>query len=159
MNIEIGQIITQIISFLIMFWVLKRFAWKPLLASLEERKQRVQAEFDEIEKQKNDISKLSDEYQNKLNEIDTLAASKTKEAIEEGREIAVAIKEEAAAQSRALIAKAHSDIEKEVYKAKSELKNEIVNISTSIAEKLMKRQIDKEAQKEILNNVIKEGDV
>ena len=159
MNIEISQIITQIISFLIMYWVLKRFAWKPLLASMEKRKALIQSEFDLIESQKKDLADLSHKYQDQLNDIDDIAASKTKEAVEQGKEIAARLKEEATAQSRALIAKAHTDIEKELYKAKSELKNEIIDLASAMAEKLLKGNMNKDRQKEILDRAIQETDI
>jgi len=142
-----------------MYWVLKRFAWKPLLASMEKRKALIQSEFDLIESQKKDLADLSHKYQDQLNDIDDIAASKTKEAVEQGKEIAARLKEEATAQSRALIAKAHTDIEKELYKAKSELKNEIIDLASAMAEKLLKGNMNKDRQKEILDRAIQETDI
>ncbi len=52
MNIEISQVITQIIGFLITVWLLKRFAWKPLLSMMDERRQKIKDEFQRIEDEK-----------------------------------------------------------------------------------------------------------
>ena len=49
LKIEIPQLITHIIGFLIALWILKRYAWKPLLALLDERRERIKNGFAEIE--------------------------------------------------------------------------------------------------------------
>lgn len=54
MEVEVGQVVSQIIAFLILLAVLKRFAWGPLLQLLEEREERIRSEFDTIAKHKED---------------------------------------------------------------------------------------------------------
>lgn len=52
LDLDLGQIIVQIIGFLAMLWILKRYGWKPLLDLLDARRQKIQSEFDSIEEKK-----------------------------------------------------------------------------------------------------------
>jgi F-type H+-transporting ATPase subunit b len=157
MSIEINQVIIQIIAFLIMLWVLKKFGWKPLLDMLQERQKKIQSEFDGIQLQKDEIKKLSDEYQDKLKSIESEARRKIQEAIQEGRLIALEIQEEAQGNARELLSKARSEVSNEVAKAKNQLKNELVNMSFSIAEKLIQEKLNDSKHKQLVTELIDEA--
>lgn len=150
MKIEIGQIITQIISFLIMLWVMKRYAWKPLLAILDERRDKIQADLDAIEQEKAKNAALEKEYQAKLDEIDALAEEKSKKAIEEGKKIALKIQNEAHIKAKEIVNKSQEDLQKELLKAKTQLKNEIVDMALLASEKVLQMNLDTEKQKSLI---------
>jgi F-type H+-transporting ATPase subunit b len=150
MKIEIGQIITQIISFLIMLWVMKRYAWKPLLAILDERRDKIQADLDAIEQEKARNAALEKEYQAKLDEIDALAEEKSKKAIEEGKKIALKIQNEAHSKAKEIVNKSQEDLQKELLKAKTQLKNEIVDMALLASEKVLQMNLDTEKQKSLI---------
>jgi len=150
MKIEIGQIITQIISFLIMLWVMKRYAWKPLLAILEERRDKIQADLDAIEEEKTRNAAVEKEYLAKLDEIDELAQEKSKKAIEEGKKIALKIQEEAHAKAKEIVNKTQEDLQKELLKAKVQLKNEIVDMALLASEKVLQMNLNNEKQKSLI---------
>lgn len=150
MKIEVGQVISQIISFLIMLWILKRFAWKPLLKVLSDRKERIKTEFAEIESQKAELAKLTKEYDQKIRDIDVLAHAKMKEAAEKGNQIAQSIQEQAQAQARAIIQKAKESSANEVQKAKLELKQQVVDMVFDVTEKMLKVDLDQDKQKKLI---------
>jgi F-type H+-transporting ATPase subunit b len=60
------ELIAQIISFLILFFILRAFAWKKFLNILDQRKERIAAEFNKIESAKAQLEKLKQEYEGKL---------------------------------------------------------------------------------------------
>lgn len=156
MRIEIGQIITQIISFLIMLWVLKRFAWKPLLSIMEDRRNKIQSDFDSIEEKNKEVARLTSEYNEKLNEIDIVAQEKVKEAVEEGKKKAQIIQDDAHARAKALFNKTQEDLQKEIQRSKVQLKNEIVNMAMSATETVLKTNLDKEKQKNLISDCVEE---
>lgn len=157
MRIEIGQIISQIISFLIMLWVLKRFAWKPLLALLEERKNKIASEFDSIEQQKLENEGINKEYQRKLKEIDEHARFKMQRAIDDGQQIGLKIQKDAQAQAKKIITSAEEEVQKEIQRAKIQLKNELVKISLMATEKMLHESLDEGKQKELVMNFVEES--
>lgn len=154
MKVEIGQIISQIISFLIMLWILNRFAWKPLLRILEERKQKIKGDFQRISEEKNEIEKLREEYEAKLKKIDALAYTKILEATEKGRKVTQEMQQEAQKQAKALLVRAEEQAHQELIKAKSELKSELVKIIISATEKLLKTNMTDHKQKEMVLELI-----
>lgn len=154
MNIEIQQILTQALGFLVLLWLLKKFAWKPLLAMLDERRESISSEFREIERLKSELSGLEEEYKAKLAEIEAEARVKIQEAISEGQRIAMDIQEKAREEAKKTIDKAKSNIELEVAAAKVELRNQMANIAIKAAEKILREELNADRQKRLVMDFI-----
>lgn len=156
MNLQIGQIVSQIIAFLIMIWVLKRFAWKPLLKVMEDRKQKIHDEFSAIEKEKEQVQNLKNTYVQKLREIDVVAKAKMQEEIEKARIISKEIEEDAHQQAKLMIKKAKENIESEMADAKLHLKHEIVNLTLAATEKILESGLDRDKYKKLIASRLEE---
>ncbi len=156
MGLEIGQIVTHIIGFLIAVLLLKRFAWKPLLSILEERRSKIKSEFDNIDKEKKKVEDLVSDYQTKLKEIDSLARVKIQEAAREGQKVGNEIKENARKESKDILTRAREEIQMDVDKAKVQLKNDLVNMTMRAAEKLIRERLDEEKDRELIARFIEE---
>jgi len=156
MELQIGLVLSQLIAFIILLWVLKKFAWKPLLKVLEERKQKIQSEFDLIEVQKNEFQKLTDMYHTKLLGIEEEARRKIQEAIAEGNVIAQKIQDETHKEAKEILSKARSDAENEIAKAKIQLKGEMVNMVIMATEKLLQEKLDPKKQEKLIIDFLKE---
>ena len=81
MDIQLGQVFTQIVAFLIMLWVLKLFAWKPVLEVLEERKAKIAGEFKALETKQKEADDLKAEWQKRIKGIDHEARIKIQDAV------------------------------------------------------------------------------
>jgi F-type H+-transporting ATPase subunit b len=158
MDLQTKQIISQIIAFLITLWILKRFAWKPILHVLEERRQHIKAEFTGIQQQKADIEQLKADYASKLKGIDAEARNQLQKAVNEGRKISQDIQQTARQQSQEIINKAKDEIKEEVAKAKIQLKNDVVNLTMQATDKILRSSIDPGKQKALVQEFIKESD-
>ena len=156
MGLEIGQIVTHIIGFLIAVLLLKKFAWKPLLSILEERRSKIKSEFDNIDKEKKKVEDLVADYQTKLKEIDSLARVKIQEAAREGQKVGNEIKENARKESKDILTRAREEIQMDVDKAKVQLKNDLVNMTMRAAEKLIRERLDEEKDRELIARFIEE---
>lgn len=154
MGLEIGQIVTHIIGFLIAVFLLKKFAWKPLLSILEERRSKIKSEFDNIDKEKQKAQDLFSDYQTKLKEIDSLARVKIQEAAREGQKLANEIKENARKESKEILTKAREEIQRDVDKAKLQLKNDLVKMTIRAVEKLIRERLDEEKDKKLVAEFI-----
>lgn len=157
MDLEIRQILVQILGFLIMLWVLKKFGWKPLLDHLAARKQKIKSEFDEIAAKRHDVDDLIAEYKTKLGRIEDEARLKLKEAVAEGQTIALEIQAKAQQSIREAQDKIQSDIHVEIAKAQGVLKEKLVDTVILTTEKLLKKTLDKEDQKELIEEMIDEA--
>lgn len=156
MNIELSQIISQIIAFLIMLWVLKRYAWGPLLQLLDERRDRIQGEFDAIEKEKSDVDALRKSYEEKLKASDVAAKAQAQKELEKARLAAREFEEAAHRRARVIISQASETAEYEANKAMTTLKDDIINLTLSATEAVLKKGLDKEQQKQLVADCIDE---
>lgn len=154
MKVEFGQVVSQIICFLLMYWILKRYGWKPILTVIEERKIRIKAEFEELRNQKKEIDLLIEDYRKKLAEVDEKAQVKIEEAIKQGKETSIKIQEDARHQAKIIIMRAQEDLQKEITKAKIQLKNEIIKITLNATEKVLQENIDSKKNEELIASFV-----
>ncbi len=140
-NIIPGEVIVQLVAFLIVFFTLKAMAWKPLQASLAARRARIQNDFDQIALQRQDIEKLKTEYAALLQKIDDESRKRLTEALEEGRRIAKEIQDKARTESQQTFDKAKQNLELEVAKARLEMRREIADLAISASEHVLKEKL------------------
>ena len=141
-NIHLSEVVVQLVAFLIVFSVLKKFAWKPLLAIIRARRERFESEWGGIEKTKQEVALLQKDYLTHLQKIEEEARTKMQEAIHEGRRLAHEIQEKARLESQASFDKAKTSLELEVEKARLTMRQEIAGLSIRVAEKILTEKMD-----------------
>ena len=157
MNLEIQQILTQALGFLILLFLMKKFAWKPLLSLLDERREKISSEFQTIERTKSELSRLEQDYKARLADIDTQARQRIQEAISEGQRISVEIQEKAKEEAKKSLNKAKENIEFEVAKARVEIRNQIATLAIMAAEKVIKEELTEERHMRLVTDFIDEA--
>jgi F-type H+-transporting ATPase subunit b len=158
LDLNWGLIVTQIIGFLLAVWILKAFAWKPLLKMLDDRKQKIVGDINDAENIKADASKVLDEYQSKLRNIETEARSKIQQAISEGNRIASEIREQARDESRQILTKSREELARDVAKARVQLRDDMADMAVRAAEKIISTKLDDSEQKRLLDDFLREVD-
>ncbi len=148
--VEVSQLITHIVGFLIALFILKKYAWGPVLNMLDERRAKIKGDLDVAERTREDAKKDQEELRVQLKEIDATARAKTLEAINEARKIAADIKEDARSEGKDLVERARQEIEREKAKAKVELRNTVVELAIGGAEKLLTERMDDERNKKLV---------
>ncbi|MDI6808035.1 MAG: F0F1 ATP synthase subunit B [Candidatus Eisenbacteria bacterium] len=152
--IDLSQVVTQIIGFLLALYLLKRLAWKPLLHILDERRGKITGEFEEIEKLKGEIKAIELKLTTALKGIEALERAKIQEAISEGQKIAREIRESARDEAKEVIEKAKMEIGRERAKARIELRDEIVDAVVRATERIIKQTLTEENQKKLISDFI-----
>lgn len=155
-NIHLSEVVVQLFAFLIVFGVLKKFAWKPLLAIIRSRRERFESEWGEIEKAKEEVARLQKDYLAHLQKIDEEARAKMQEAIGDGRRVAREIQEKARQESQAVFEKAKASLELEVQKARLTLRQEIADLSIRVAEKILSERMDGSQQEKKALEILQE---
>lgn len=158
MELDYGQIVTQILGFILVLWIMKRFAWKPLLRILQERSERVKSELGEAEKQRLDMQKLRQEYEEKLREIDAEARAKLQEAVKNAQRIASEIKEDARGDVKEMLGRARDEIERDRAEALVQLRNEVVDIALRASEKVLRESMDTARHRKMVAEFIRDLD-
>jgi F-type H+-transporting ATPase subunit b len=152
-----GLILWQAFVFILLFFLLSKLAWKPILASLKERESSIQTALETAEKARAEMAKLTADNDKLLKE----AREERDRILREAREAANRLKDDIQAEAKKAAEKIIDDarmainIEKQA--AMKEVKVQVAMFSLQVAEKLMKKNLtgDKE-QKELVEGYIKE---
>lgn len=150
------EIVTQLLAFLIVFWVLKRFAFGPILGAIDERRKKIIDEFTGIEDRKRGLEDLEKEYRRRLEHIEEAARAKIQEAAALGGQLARDIQDKARDDARRLVERARAEIENDLKQARLSLRDEIVDLSGLITERILKETIDPPTHKKLVDRFIQE---
>jgi F-type H+-transporting ATPase subunit b len=156
LQVDWGQIVTHIIGFVIALWILRRYAWGPILGLIEERQERVRRELAAAEETRRDIEKLRRELEERLRGIDAQARQKLTEAVAEGQRVAAEMKENSRAEAQNLIAKAREEIGRERDQARVALREEMVGLALAAAEKVVSEKMDATRDREMVRTFLNE---
>ena len=153
----IGLIFWMTFSFLILLWILGKFAWKPILTMLKERETSIQEALDSAEKAKEEMKKIQAGHENLLKE----AHEEGNKILIEARQIKDSIIEEARSKANEegvrIIESARKSIEIEKMNAIKELKNQLATFSIEVAEKILEKELSKDKeQKDLINKWVDE---
>jgi len=151
-------VLTQIVGFLVLLWVLRAFAWGPLVGLLEERRRRIAGEFAEAERRKAEAETLKARYEQELKGIEAQARQRILEAVAEGQRVAAEIKTQAHADAAARLTRAEEEIVHEQEQARQVLRQQVAALSIRTAEKILRERIDGPAQRRLVERFIEEAD-
>jgi F-type H+-transporting ATPase subunit b len=149
-----SQIVTTIIGFVLAVLILRRYAWGPILRLLEERREKIQGEFDRIEVEKQAAAALKAEYEAQLRTIEVQARARLQEAVQEGQKVAAEIKEQARQDAHAQLVRAREEIERERDKAQVTLRNDVVNMVVRASENLISERLDDPLHRKLVADFI-----
>src|SRR5262249_36304210 len=144
--VDVPQVLTQILGFLLMVWILRRYAWGPVISMLEARREKIAGEFKEADRLKADAMGLKARYDAELKTIDAQARQRITEAVAEGQKVAAEIRTQAQKDAAARLEGAADEITREREKAKEVLKEQMIGLSLRTAEKILRQKLDDPAQ-------------
>ncbi len=154
-QLDPGLFIWTIITFLVLFSVLAKFAWKPLLKMLEGREEMIKQSLEDAEKAKAELERLNLESE----AIIAKARSDAQSILTEGKSAAEKLKEDTLAKTKErtnlLLENAQKQIEVEKDKAIADIKSEVVNLSLNVAKKLIRKNLSSEDNKSLIEESLK----
>ncbi|MBF0619503.1 MAG: F0F1 ATP synthase subunit B [Candidatus Omnitrophica bacterium] len=149
-------VVAQIICFLCVLWLLKRFLWKPTFTMLEERKARIQAEFKVLEDAKKDAADLKKQYEAFLAKTEEAAMKRLKEIESTGEVRAQEIRERARSEAERIVEEARKEISFQFAKSRDVLKGEIVDMVIKLTESMIQEKLSFEGDRKIVEGFLKE---
>ena len=154
---ESGLVIWQLVIFLGLFFLLAKFAWKPILSSLKEREESIQQALDSAESAKKEMASLKADNEILLRETREERDKILRDAREAGNRIHDQAQADAKKNADRLIEDAKAVIQTEKNAALRDVKEQVAMFSLEIAERLIKKNLsDDKAQKELANTFIKD---
>ncbi|MES2240868.1 MAG: F0F1 ATP synthase subunit B [Bacteroidota bacterium] len=155
---EFGLFFWQVLIFVGLIFLLKKFAWKPILDAVNEREEGIKNALESAENARKEMQNLQADNQRILNEARAERDAMLKEAREMKEKMVADAKTEAQAQGEKMIEQAKAAINSEKNAAMAELKLQVSTLSLSIAEKLLKDELSNtEAQTKLVEKML--GDV
>ncbi|MFD0964566.1 F0F1 ATP synthase subunit B [Pseudofulvibacter geojedonensis] len=136
-----GLFFMQAIILLILIVLMRKFAWKPILDSLQSREEGIQGALDAAENAKKEMANLQADNEKLLKEARAEREAMLKDAREMKDKIVADAKAEAQAQADKTIAQAQATIAAEKASAMAELKNTVASLSVEIAEKVVREEL------------------
>jgi F-type H+-transporting ATPase subunit b len=154
-SFSLGLFIMQTILFLALVFLLKKFAWKPILDAVNEREEGIKNALQSAENARKEMQNLQSDNQRILHEARTERDALLKDAREMKDKMVADAKNEAQAQGLKMIEQAKAAIESEKNAAMAELRAQVSNLSIEIAEKLLKEELsNKEAQTKLVEKML-----
>ena len=157
LGIDLPVLISQIVSFLILFGLLRLVAYKPLMKMLDERSGRIQKSMEQTEFIKEQAALAEKETQKRLDEASKEGQWLIDRAAQAGDEMKQKAKEDARNEAERLITRAKGEIEKERDDAIGELRKEFADITIKAAEKVIESSLNKETHRKIIEKVLDES--
>lgn len=152
-----GLIFWQLIGFLALLFLLIKFAWKPMLASLAEREASIDGALKAAEQARNEMANLKAENEKLLQEARLERDVILKKAQDASVKMIEDAKNESAKQGAQLIEAAKAVIETEKKAALTEVKNQVALLTLEVTEKLLRKKLsDDKAQVELVDQYIKD---
>ena len=154
---QFGLIFWMVVTFLTVLFILKKFAWKPILSALSEREKSIQDALDNAKKTKEEMTALKADNERLIQEVRGERDKMLREARDTKDAIIAESKSKAQAEANKILAAARETLNMEKNAALTELKNQVASMSIEIAEKILRHELSNdEKQKALVENLIKD---
>ena len=153
-DLTLGTILAQMLNFFILVWILVRFAYKPLVSMMQERKERIAKDLADAQAARNEAEQFKADY-----------AAQIANARQEAQQIVEKAVQQAEATTREQLAAAREQIEREKERARQDivnerdramnnLRNEVISLSVAMATKVVAKDMDSETNTKLIEDAI-----
>ena len=151
---KIPQLLTQMVGFIILVLILKKYAWGPILDMLDQRRDKIDGDYKAAEKNLAEAEQLKGDFELKLTDIKVIEREKVQEAVKRGEDLAEGIVGKARHQAEETKQKAEQDIGIEAQKAQLELRDSVVSMAIGAAEKVIGERLDDDLHRKLIQDYI-----
>ncbi|MEZ5040484.1 MAG: F0F1 ATP synthase subunit B [Saprospiraceae bacterium] len=145
---EPGLFVWTVLIFAIFWWLMSKFAFKPIQAALKQRDEDIQNSLDEAKRAREEMSNLVSENEKLLAQASEERAKILKEAKAAKDAIITEAKEKAKEEAKKIVVNAKSEIENLRMAAIIDLKNQLGNNAIEIAEKILRKELKGKVEQE-----------
>lgn len=146
----VGLIFWMLVVFLLLVFILRKFAWKPIINGLNDREREIQEALDLAVQTKAEMAKLKSDNERLIAEASAAREKIIREAKEASDRMIAEAKDKAIAEGQRMIESARETIRNEQNAAFASMKQEIATLSLQIAEQVLRRELSDKASQEKL---------
>lgn len=155
-SINIWHIVISLCNLVILFFILKKFLYKPVRKMLKKRQDDIDAQYDSAKKAEEDALKNKSEWEQKMESVQDSADQMIKDAKKNAEKQGDRILSEAKSKADDIVRRAKTDAQLERQKAEDSIKNEIVDVSAMLTEKMLARRLGEEEHHQLIDDFMKE---
>lgn len=154
---DFGVLLLTVCNFLLLVWLLKKFAWGPIIGALEKREQQIETDKQTAADARKDAEELKKELDERLAQISNEAAQKIAAAVKVGETQKEQLLAQAKEQADRLVEQAKAQIEAEKNQALSDVRGEIASLSMLAASRVIEQDLKADNADKIVAQVLKEA--
>lgn len=152
-----GLIFWTLLAFLIVFFILRKFAWKPILNSLDAREKGIADSLETADRVRAEMAQLKSENEELLAKAREERAAMLKEARDIKDKIINDAKEQAKTEASKIMSETQQAIEQQKMAAMTDVKNQVGKMVIEVAEKILRKELgSKEAQEAHIKDLVEE---
>ena len=151
-----GLQIWTLVAFVVLLVLLAKFAFKPIAQALDRRGETIKKSIEEAEKQRAEAKKLMDDYQKQLADARNEAGKIIEEARQLGERVRKEVVEKANAEASAGVQRAQEEIQRQKEKGIQEMKDTVAALSVQIASRVIEKELDDAAHRQLVESLIKD---
>ncbi|HCY8140471.1 TPA: F0F1 ATP synthase subunit B [Staphylococcus aureus] len=152
-GVEWGTVIVQVLTFIVLLALLKKFAWGPLKDVMDKRERDINRDIDDAEQAKLNAQKLEEENKQKLKETQ----EEVQKILEDAKVQARQQQEQIIHEANGMIETAQSEINSQKERAIADINNQVSELSVLIASKVLRKEISEQDQKALVDKYLKEA--
>jgi len=151
-----SEIFAQVLSFFLLLFLLRKFAWKRILGLLDQRREKISAQLEEIENSKLEVVRLKSDYEAKISDIAKQAQKEIDQAVEQAKTVSAQMRKKANEEAQDIITDARQQVKYEVSKVQEQLKEQIVDIALEAAKTVIQEKLTEDGDRKIVEDFIRE---
>ena len=155
-RLEPGLFFWTIAVFLVLLYLLKRFAWGPLLAALDERQAGIRKSLDDADQARKELEQVREEAEAIIGKARAEADGIISDARADGGRLRDDLRQQAQQQAQAIVENAERQIQQERDRALQQIRQEAVDMSLMIASKLIRRNLTAEDNASLIDEALKQ---
>ena len=154
LGIEPHFILVSLVGFALLLWVLMKFAFGPLVATLQARQDKIVADLDDAQAKRDEMIALQRDYETRLAAIEDEARDKIQAAVKDAQAARDEIITRAQADAQAIVQRGQAEIDAERAKSLTEARNQIVDLATLMARRSAGEGLSAAGQSNLIDDAI-----
>ncbi len=155
--VHINQLIAHVLSFIVFFFLVRGAFISIIYPPMKERRDRIRAEYERIEREKAGVADLKRQYESHLKQIEAESRERIQSAVTEGQHVAAEIREIARKEAQETQVRAREEIALERDKAQVTLRDDVVQLAMDIAGKVIREELTVEKHKRLVDEFLAEA--
>ena len=153
---EFGTILWTLITFVVLAFLLRKFAWGPLLATLEEREKTIRESLEQAQKARAEAEESSRRHQETLAQARREVAALIEQGKRESEVVRAEILSQARKEAQDLVEQGKKQVQYEQKKAMEDLRRQVADLAIQAAERLISRSLDDGTQRELVDGYVRD---